>query len=676
MADHFETLLKGIIANPDKSVSELPLLTRAEQRQLTRWNDTSVDYPSQLTFHELFEAQAERTPHSIAVVHEGEQLTYRELNRRANHFAHYLREQGVSAETRIGVLMERSNQMVVALLGVLKAGGAYVPLDPEYPHERLAFMMQDVGIAVLLTQSQVAEAGLSQLAGEQTRVVEIDREWKVIGERSGENPAPVAAPDNLAHIIYTSGSTGTPKGVMISHRSLINLLYSIRRFPGLAADDRLLAIATLSFDIAGLEFWLPLTVGASLIVSSRAAAMDARLLSAQLIHGGVTVLQATPATWQMLVGTGWPGSKSLRIWSGGEALGQGLAQELVGRSKEVWNLYGPTETTIYSSLTLIGTRGGATDQVSIGSPIANTQVYVLDGHLQPVPVGVTGELYIGGDGLARGYWLRPEQTAERFVPNPFAEGPGQRMYRTGDVVRYRSDGKMDYLGRGDAQVKMRGFRIELGEIESVLATHAAIKECVVTVVGEAGDKRLVAYVVNNDAEEEVDSGRLRTYLKERLPEYMVPSAFVMLTELPLTPNGKVDRKALPEPGQSAGEVWLGYVAPSTPMEEVLCGMWEQVLKLDQVGVHDNFFELGGHSLLATQVISQVREAFGVELPLRRLFETPTVATLAAVVEVSQLEQADSEKLTELLEELEELSEDGAELIAGQEKMTGMEAMNE
>jgi acyl-CoA synthetase (AMP-forming)/AMP-acid ligase II/acyl carrier protein len=440
----------------------------------------------------------------------------------------------------------------------------------------------------------------------------------------------------------------------------------MRRCPGFAPDDRLLAITTLSFDIAGLELWLPLTVGASLIVSSRAAAMDAQLLSAQLTEGSVTLLQATPATWQMLVGMGWPGAESLRVWCGGEALAQGLAQELVERTREVWNLYGPTETTIYSSLKLIGSRGGATAPVSIGSPLANTQMYVLDGHLQPMAVGVMGELYIGGDGLARGYWGRPEQTAERFLPNPFAEEPGQRMYRTGDVVRYRSNGEIDYLGRGDAQVKLRGFRIELGEIESVLAAHALVSECVVAVFGEADEKRLVAYVVGDVAEEDLDSSQLRAYLKERLPEYMIPSVFIFLTELPLTPNGKVNRKALPEPERSGGEVGAGYVAARTPVEEVLCGMWEQVLRVERVGVHDNFFELGGHSLLATQVISQVREAFGVELPLRRLFETPTVATLAAEVEVKQLEQADSEKLRELLEELEELSEEAAASIAAQE----------
>ena len=628
MLGHFQVRLEGIVANPEQRLSALPLLTEPERHQLlVEWNDTSTDYPRQQCIHGLFETQVELTPDAVAVIFEDEQLTYGELNRRANQVAHYLRERGVGPEVRVGIIMERSVEMLVGLLGILKVGAAYVPLDPMYPQERLAFMLEDAEVPVLLTQQHLLES----LPVHGAEVVCLDTDWKAIARESEENLVGGATADNLAYVIYTSGSTGKPKGVQISHRALVNFLTSMRLQPGLASHDTLLAVTTLSFDIAGLELYLPLCVGARLVVASREVASDGVRLSERL--SDATVMQATPATWRLLLEAGWQGSERLKILCGGEALSRELANQLLERSAVLWNLYGPTETTIWSAAHKVEFNSGP---VPIGRPIANTQFYLLDRHLQPVPIGVPGELYIGGAGLAQGYLHRPELTAERFIVNPFSAEAGARLYKTGDLARYLPSGEIEYLGRLDHQVKIRGFRIELGEVEAVLAGHKSVAEnVVVTREDVPGEKRLVAYVISKQ-DEAPSVSELRSYLKERLPEYMVPSAFVQLEALPLTPNGKVDRRALPVPDQERPQLEKAFVAPRTATEEVVAGVWADVLRLEQVGVYDNFFDLGGHSLLATQVISRVRVALQVELSLHSLFEEPTVAGLAKRVETARL----------------------------------------
>jgi amino acid adenylation domain-containing protein len=631
MVEHFCTLLSSIVANRDgayrdRPLSDLPLLTQAEQYQLlVEWNNTQINYPLEQCIHQLFEAQVEKTPDAVAVVFEDQQLTYRELNRRANQLAHYLQAKGVKPEVLVGICMERSLEMVIALLGILKAGGAYVPLDPAYPQERLAFMLENSQVSVLLTQEKL----VAPLPEHRARVVCLDADWQEIAKHSADNPINKATALNLVYAIYTSGSTGRPKGVQITHGALVNFLSAMRRTPGLSEKDILLSVTTLSFDIAALELYLPLIVGARLVVVSREVAADGTQLLEKLASSGATVMQATPATWRLLLAAGWQGSWQLKILCGGEALDRELANLLLERGTEVWNLYGPTETTIWSSVQMVESKDSI---VSIGRPIANTQIYLLDSQRQPVPIGVPGELHIGGKGLARGYLNRPGLTAEKFISNPFSDEPGARLYKTGDLCRYLPDGNIEFLGRIDNQVKIRGFRIELGEIEAALTQHSAVRASVVVVrEDEPGSKRLVAYVVPQP-EQALTITELRRFLKDKLPEYMMPSAFMILEALPLTPNGKVNRQALPAPELARPELEKSFAEPRTPIEEVLAAIWIDILRLEQVGIHDNFFELGGHSLLATQVISRLRKVFQVELPLRCLFESPTIAELAETIE--------------------------------------------
>ena len=626
LLEHYENLLASVVAAPEQQLSELGLLSAGEREQiLVEWNATEAEYDSSRCLHELVEEQAARRPEAVAVCCEEEQVTYDELNRRANQLAHYLRQQGVGQEILVGILLERSVEMVVAVLGVLKAGGAYVPLDPVYPSERLRFMLEDAAVPVLLTQRHL----VANVPESKAKVIVLDEE--LIAEQSATNPVPLTTPDNLAYIIYTSGSTGQPKGVQIEHRALINFLTAMGERPGLSASDVFLSVTSLSFDIAGLELFLPLLTGARVVVASREEVVDGGLLIARLESSGATVMQATPATWQLLLEAGWQGDASLRVLCGGEAMEARLAQELAARSRELWNLYGPTETTIWSSVSKVDGRS----PVTIGVPIANTQLYVLDEHWQAVPIGVAGELYIAGDGLARGYLQRPELTAEKFVANPYSGRAGARMYRTGDLVRYRRTGELEYLGRLDQQVKLRGYRIELGEIESALLSHSGISKCVVIAREESkGQKRLVGYVVLDEAGEldQQWQRELREHLRKRLPEYMIPAAFVQLEALPLTANGKLDRRALPAPEATENRRETELPITATAVEEVLLGLWQEVLRVKVVGRGDNFFEFGGHSLLATQLLSRAREAFGVEVTLRKLFEEPTVAGLAAHIE--------------------------------------------
>jgi amino acid adenylation domain-containing protein len=636
MAGHFQTLLTAMLSDPDTHVNELPLLTPAEQRLLLcDWNSTAADYPASKCLHRLFEEQAARTPEAVAVVSDSMRLTYAELNARVNRLARRLQEWGVSSDVLVALSVERSVEMVVGLLGILKAGGAYVPLDPYLPHSRLAFMLEDSGASVLLTQESLS----ALLPEHNARVFCLDSDWPEVAQHDASNLPEAATPDNLAYIIYTSGSTGKPKGVQVQHRALTNILHSMLAQPGLSATDVMLGVTTLSFDIAGLEIYLPLVAGARLVLAPDGAAADGVRLCELIAEHNVSLMQATPSTWRLMLDAGWhvggrTSNERLRVLCGGEALPRQLAGELLERAGALWNMYGPTETTIWSTLRRIEAMD---ESVLIGRPIANTQVYLLGADLRPVPVDVTGELCIGGEGVARGYWQRPELTAERFVPDAFSSRKGARLYRTGDLARYTSAGEIEYLGRLDQQVKVRGHRIELGEIESTLLTHASVRDvAVVAREDRAGDKRLAAYVIcssdGGSFRQEVRQ-ELRLHLKERLPEYMVPQHFVLLDKLPLTPNGKLDRRALPTPDESRTEAGQYFVAASTiPAEEILAGIWSELLGIKRVGLHDNFFEIGGHSLLASQIISRVREVFNVSVPLRRMFDAPTIAGLAAHVE--------------------------------------------
>ena len=541
MAGHLKSLLGGITANPEARLSELPLLTAEERRQLlVEWNETRTEYPGDKCIHQLFEEQVERTPDAMALIFENQQLTYRELNTRANQLAHHLQKLGVGPEALVGLFVDRSLNMVVGLLGILKAGGAYVPLDPGYPQERLAFMLEDAHVTVLLTQAHLRAA----LPANAPHAVCLDTDWEMIADEVETNPPTIVAGDNLAYMIYTSGSTGRPKGVQVLHRAVVNFLSSMRHEFGLDARDGLMAVTTLSFDVAGMELFLPLCVGARVILAGREVARDGRQLGEKLEETGATVLHLTPVTWRMLADAGWQGAGKLKMLCGGEALTRSLANELLGRSDWLWNLYGPTETTIWSTMSRVDGEG---EVVPIGRPIANTQVYILDAHLQPTPIGVPGELHVGGPGLARGYLNRPDLTAEKFIPDPYGGEPGARLYRTGDLARYLPDGNIEVLGRMDDQVKLRGFRIELGEIEAVLSQHPGVQECVVIAREDIpGNKQLVAYFVSK-LTERVGPSELRSYLKEKLPDYMVPAIYVELEALPITPNGKVDRRNLPDP---------------------------------------------------------------------------------------------------------------------------------
>jgi amino acid adenylation domain-containing protein len=542
------------------------------------------------------------------------------LDERAERLARILRARGIRRDIVVGIFVERSLDMMVGLLAILKAGGAYLPLDPAYPADRIAFMIEDSGMALVVTQSQL----LTALRGNGITAICIDTDWDVAPECT-EDAGSELSSDNLAYVIYTSGSTGRPKGVRISHRAVVNFLTSMTAEPGFNATDVLLAVTTLSFDIAALELFLPLAVGARTVIASREATLDGAQLGQLLALSSATVMQATPASWRMLIDAGWSGDPRLKILCGGEALTRDLADQLLARSASLWNMYGPTETTIWSAVHQVTAEEFP---VSIGRPIANTQMYILGPHLHPVPIGAPGELHIGGTGLARDYWNRPELTAQKFIPDPFSAAPRARLYKTGDLARYRPEGAIECLGRLDHQVKMRGFRIELGEIESVLRECPRIKECIVVVREDSpGDKRLVAYYIGLDSPGP-SVGELRLYLQQRLPQHMVPSVFVSLEVLRLTPNGKVDRRALPIPDGTRPDLATGYRLPSDEIENKLTAIWQQILRVQDIGAEDNFFDLGGHSLLMVQMHSAIRMNFALDISVMDLFRCPTVRRLA------------------------------------------------
>ena len=636
MGGHFQTLLEGIIVKPDQCICDLPLLTKAERHQLlVEWNDTETDYPRDKCIHQLFEEQVERTPDAIALVFEGEQLSYCQLNQRANQLAHYLQKLGVKPEVRVGTCVERSLEMVIGLLGILKAGGSYVPFDPDYPKERLQFMIEDADVPVLLAQKHL----LDRLAFNQAQVVVLDADWATIGQENTNNPEFVSSADNAAYVIYTSGSTGQPKGVINTHQGICNRLLWMQDTYQLKANDRILQKTPFSFDVSVWEFFWPLITGASLVVAKPGGHRDSAYLVKLITQQQITTVHFVPSMLRIFLAEEDLATCSClrQVICSGEALSVELQESFFTQmnSTKLSNLYGPTEAavdvTFWECLPQYQGRS-----VPIGRPIANTQIYILDFSLQPVPIGVTGELHIGGVNLARGYHNLPDLTTEKFISNPFKKSKSERLYKTGDLARYLPDGNIEYIGRSDHQIKMRGFRIELGEIEAVLNQHPSVGETIVAVSEDVcSDLRLVGYIVVNGQTSLTDRD-LRSFLLGKLPEYMLPSAFVFLESLPLTSNGKVDRRSLPSPTL---DLKSSFVAPRHQVEEIVARIWSEVLKLDRVGIHDNFFELGGHSLLAMQVVSRLRKTFDVEFPLRSLFETPTVANLAVSIEqLCQLEQ--------------------------------------
>lgn len=611
------TLLDGIVADPRRSVASVPILNDAERRRvLIDWNATAADFPADRCIHELFSEQAARTPQDMAIAFEERNLTYAELDRRSTRLANALQGLGVGPGAIVGLLLERSPEMLVGLLGILKAGGAYLPLDPTYPETRLRFMLEDSGATVLLTDKQHRD----RIRGHRTQTITLDEEWSAVERQPAASvPAPVGSRD-LAYVIYTSGSTGKPKGVRVAHGSVVNLLSAMGQLLRIGGTDVWAAITPLSFDIAALELFLPLVQGAKVALMPRSLVLDAPRLCERVDAVGVTVMQATPSLWRMLVEAGWK-STSRKVLCGGEPLPADLACDLASGGAEVWNLYGPTETTIWST----AARVRADAPVSIGRPIANTRVYVLDEHLEPVPVGAIGELCIAGVGVAEGYVNRPEATTERFVADPFV--PGQRMYRTGDRVRYRADGELEFIGRTDHQIKIRGHRVELGEVEAALLGHTGVRQAVVAArATSSGDMRLVAYVVCK--ERAVSDDELRRHLMRTLPEHMIPHAFQALQSLPVTSNGKVDRSALPEPGVE-GPKGQGAAEPRTPTEVALREIWAEVLHLPHVGIHDNFFGIGGDSLLAMRVTARIERKLGATVPIGAFMASPTIAALAA-----------------------------------------------
>jgi amino acid adenylation domain-containing protein len=660
---HYQHLLHSIVNNLDQPIATLSLMADSERQTLLEtWNDTELKYAKTQCLHHLVEAQVTKTPHAIAVVCENEGLTYQELNQRANQVAHYLQKLGIGPESLVGILLDRSVDMLVALLGVLKAGGAYVPMDPSYPKDRLGFMVEDSHISVLITHShllehlsQVSKANGSPELHSGPQVILMSAElW---AQESMDNPCVPVESTNLAYLIYTSGSTGKPKGVMISHRAVVNFMEAMQREPGLTPQDRLLAVTSLSFDIAVLELFLPLVVGAQVVLANREIVSDGGKLS-RLIHvSKATVMQGTPATWWLLVKAGWQAPSGFRCFSGGEALSRRLANSLLAQGVDLWNLYGPTETTIWSAVHRVVS---GEEVIPLGHPIANTQLYVLDPSRQLVPLGVPGELCIGGEGLARGYMNHPEMTDQQFIPNPFRADPLSKLYKTGDLVKYRSDGTLEFLGRLDHQIKLRGFRIELGEIEAVLSRHTLVQHCVVMVRDpertglkeenpNSGfeEKQLVVFIVptditladspNENSIKELDAqdscaSELRIFAGKYLPQYMVPSKVLFLKTIPLTPNGKIDRQLLSTLHRKT-RLPSNPQAERTPLEHQLAQIWSKVLGRQHVEVKDDFFELGGHSLLANYLLSLVHSELGVEIALPTFFEQPTIEHVAKHVEM-------------------------------------------
>ncbi|MCB9419419.1 MAG: amino acid adenylation domain-containing protein [Ardenticatenaceae bacterium] len=621
----FKALMANMVAKPDSRLHELSIIPEDMRRTLLKtWNATQMNYPQNACVHELISERAAQHSDRTAVIAGDVTMTYGELDGRSNQLARHLQSLGVGPDALVAVSLERTVDMLVGVLGVWKAGGAYVPLDPAYPTERLALMLEDSQAAILLTESEL----LPQLPPHNGTTVILDAQWPQIKALNSEPVATAVKPEHLAYVIYTSGSTGRPKGVQVPHGAAVNFLVSMAQTPGFSADDTLLAVTTLSFDIHVLELYLPLLQNGRIILASRGEAADGEQLLRLIRQHNVTVMQATPTSWRLLIAAGWNKQDALKVLIGGEALPPDLARELLERSNQVWNMYGPTETTVWSTCYRVTDPDAP---ILIGRPIGNTTVYVLDAQQQPVPVGVPGELYIGGAGVTRGYLHRPELTEERFLPDRFSDLPGDLLYRTGDLVRFRPDGNLEYFRRLDNQVKVRGFRIELGDIEAAMEQFPDVYQAVTAVRDDMpGGKALVGYILlqpEKDGQQEI-TATLRRHLREKLPDYMVPSHFVVMDEFPLTPNGKIDRRALPKPVQTDGGSNETYVAPRNELETAVAQIWSSVLNLSKVGMQDDFFDLGGHSLLAIQIVTRINQSLGVNLPLGSLFQMPTIADLA------------------------------------------------
>jgi len=644
-AGHYLTLLKAVVTDADQPISLLPILTDHERKLvMVDWNSTRVDYPEDLCIHQLFEKQVEQTPDAVAVVFEDRQLTYRELNQRSNQLARYLQSIGVGPETLVGIAVERSMEMVVGLYGILKAGAAYVPVDPAYPTERISYMLEDAGIRLLLTQARF----IDKLPRCGVHSICLDTDWDaLIAGHSMENPVCKAGMENMAYTIYTSGSTGDPKGVMNTHRGILNRLLWMQETYQLTAADRVLQKTPFSFDVSVWEFFWPLMFGARLVIARPEGHKDNNYLVQLIIKQQITTIHFVPSMLKLFLNAeDVEKCNSLRrVICSGEALPLYLQNRFFEKlDSRLYNLYGPTEAAV-DVTSWECRRESDLRTVPIGRPIANTRIYILDNHMQPVPIGVPGELYIGGVQVARGYLNRAELTAERFISDPFSDNPGDRLYKTGDICRYLPDGNIEYLGRNDDQVKIRGFRIELGEIESVLRQHPSVREAVVLLRGDVPDDRsLTAYVVSGRRSMPVIRD-LRDFLGNRLPDYMVPAEFILLDAMPLTPSGKVDRRALSdlEGGRRTGEE---YVAPENELEKTIAGIWQELLKVEKVGIRDNFFDLGGHSLLIVQVQSRLRGVVDRELSITDMFRYPTIEKLAGFLTQEQNEGPSLEKIHE------------------------------
>jgi len=654
MAEHFETLLEEIASHPHRRISDLALLPEPERRiVLVEWNDTAADYPRDQCIHHLFEAQVERTPGHTAFTLGTEALTYQDLNRRANRLAHDLQRLGIGPGSLVGICVPRSWEMVVGLFAILKAGGAYVPLDPSYPSERIGYMLADARPAVLLTSRQVAA---TLPGGTPGKVIYLDEQRPEGDEKSARNPVSTAAPDDPAYVIYTSGSTGKPKGVVGLHRGAVNRFHWMWTSYPFRPGEICCQKTSLSFVDSVSEIFGPSLAGVPTVLLREELVRDVPRLVETLAEQRITRLVLVPALLRAILDQGSDLSDRLthlNLWmSSGEALREELVERFYERlpTATLLNLYGSSEASADS--TVFDTRGAQASPVPIGRPIANHRVFLLDEIGQPVPLGVSGEIHIAGEGIAGGYWNRPELTAERFRPDPFAADAGGRLYRTGDLGRYRTDGAIDYLGRIDLQTKVRGHRVEPAEIEAALAEHPSVREAAVVAHRDAsGEDRLIAYVVPR-GDRPSGPGELRAFLARKLPDPMMPAIFVSLEALPRTPSGKLDRRALPAPDPSARATEVPYEAPRTDLERALAGVWAELLQSERVGIHDDFFGLGGHSLLATQLVSRVRKLLRVELPLRVVFEAPTVAGLALAISQSQAEALDSRDIARLLDEIE------------------------
>ncbi len=612
---------QAVIVDPHSHTPQLAEPARAGLEE--EWNDTESPYPLACVHH-LFEAQAYRTPNRVALTFENRQLTYEELNSRSNRVAHFLRGRGVCRGTLVGICIDRSIDMVVGMLAILKSGGVYVPLDPTWPTERLALIADNSRMRIAITETGRLDVAPDVIS---LRLC-IDAEAEAIAHESSDDPADLSEPHDIAYVLHTSGSTGLPKGVQIAHRAIVNFLCSMARRPGIASADVLVAVTTISFDIACLELFLPLICGAQVVVASFEETRDPLKLAALLERHSATVMQATPSTWRMLESSGWAGRPNFKALCGGEALSRTLASALIVRCSSLWNLYGPTETTVWSTIQEIS---DTVSRITIGSPIANTQVYLLDQDFRSVPIGNSAELYIGGDGLACGYFDLPDLTAERFIPNPFSRAPGTRLYRTGDFARRLLNGEIELLGRADNQVKIRGFRIELSEIENRLREHANVQDAVVAAREDLpGDRRLVGYIIGQRGSR-IGAQDLRAHVQATLPDYMTPQAFVFLDRFPVTPNGKLDRKALPPPDTARYGLSTRLVEPSNKIEATLQGLWEEALDIRPIGVDDRFLELGGNSIIAAAIFSRMREVFNREIPISNLIQAPTIAEIAEIL---------------------------------------------